>query len=49
MMAQLLHQDCRRTISSREDFSVACRDEVGTAGTDAGSTTRRRDLPSGHT
>jgi hypothetical protein len=48
MMAQLLHQDRRQTVSSRDDFSVACRDEVGTAGTDAGLTTRRRDLPSGH-
>jgi hypothetical protein len=48
MMAQLLYQDRCRTVSSRDDFSVACRDEVGSASTDAGSTTRRRDLPSRH-
>jgi hypothetical protein len=48
MMAQLLHQDRCQTVSSRDDFFVACRDEVGSAGTDVGSTTRRRDLPSGH-
>jgi hypothetical protein len=48
MMAQLLHQDRCRTVSSRDNFSIACRDEVGSAGTDTGSTTRQQDLPSGH-